>query len=45
MLGTLSTYLQLPEQAREQLLARTGERLPDEVDVDATVRLHLARRG
>jgi SAM-dependent methyltransferase len=44
LLGTLSTYLQLPEDARARLLTRIGERLPDEVDVDATVRLHLARR-
>lgn len=44
LLGTLSTYLQLPEEVRSGLLARIGDRLPDEVEVDATVRLHLARR-
>lgn len=45
VLGTLSAYLVLPETERDALLARIGERLPDEVDVDAAVRLHLARRA
>ncbi|WP_198410233.1 class I SAM-dependent methyltransferase [Microlunatus flavus] len=44
LLGTLSTYLQLPADVRQPLLARIGEELPDEVEVDAAVRLHLARR-
>ena len=44
VLGTVSAYLQLPEGERAALLARIGAVLPDEVEVDATVRLHLARR-
>jgi SAM-dependent methyltransferase len=44
VLGTLSAYLQLPTAERDGLLARVGAVLPDEVEVDATVRLHLARR-
>ncbi|WP_460778819.1 class I SAM-dependent methyltransferase [Microlunatus antarcticus] len=44
VLGTLSAYLVLPRAERDALLARVGEVLPDEVEVDATVRLHLARR-
>lgn len=44
VLGTLSAYLQLPAADRTALLDRIGERLPDDVEVDATVRLHLARR-
>ena len=44
VLGTLSAYLQLTEADRDALLARIGGVLPDEVEVDATVRLHLARR-
>ncbi|HEY0240880.1 MAG TPA: methyltransferase domain-containing protein [Friedmanniella sp.] len=45
VLGTLSAYLQLAAADRDALLARIGDVLPDEVDVDATVRLHLARRA
>ena len=44
LLGTLSTYLQLPEDVRTPLLARIGEQLPDQVEADATVRPHLGRR-
>ena len=44
LLGTLSTYLQLPADVRSGLLARIGAVLPDEVEADALVRLHLARR-
>lgn len=44
VLGTLSAYLQLPVADRRALLERIGARLPDEVEVDAAVRLHLARR-
>lgn len=43
-LGTLSAYLQLPDDVRARLLSEVGEQLPDEVEVDAQVRLHLARR-
>jgi len=45
VLGTLSAYLVLPERERTDLLTRIGRRLPDEVEVDANLRLHLARRG
>lgn len=44
VLGTVSAYLQLDADVREALLGRIGDVLPDEVEVDATVRLHLARR-
>lgn len=44
LLGTLSPYLRLSPVERDALLRRIGRVLPDEVDVDATVRLHLARR-
>jgi SAM-dependent methyltransferase len=44
VLGTLSAYLVLPQAERDALLGRIGAVLPDEVEVDATVRLHLARR-
>jgi SAM-dependent methyltransferase len=44
VLGTLSAYLLLPVPERRSLLDRIGDVLPDEVEVDATVRLHLARR-
>lgn len=44
MLGTLSLYLRMPENERSALLGRIGAVLPDEIEVDATVRLHLARR-
>lgn len=44
LLGTMSTYLQLAPEVRTPLLTRIGERLPDEVEVDGTTRLHLARR-
>ena len=44
VLGTLSAYLQLAPTERDALLIRIGAVLPDEVEVDATVRLHLARR-
>ena len=45
VLGTISAYLVLPDRERSALLARLDDALPDEVDVDATVRLHLARRS
>ena len=44
VLGTLSAYLTLAAPERKRLLARIGAVLPDEVEVDAAVRLHLARR-
>lgn len=44
VLGTISAYLVLSATEREALLGRIGAVLPEEVDVDATVRLHLARR-
>jgi SAM-dependent methyltransferase len=44
VLGTLSAFLLLPEADRRSLLASIGEVLPEEVEVDAMVRLHLARR-
>lgn len=44
LLGTLSTYLRLPADVRSGLLARIADVLPDEVEADADVRLHLARR-
>ena len=44
LLGTLSSYLQLDPEVRSALLVRIGAVLPDEVEADATVRLHLARR-
>ena len=43
-LGTFSAYLMLPQTERDGLLARIGQALPDEFEVDATARLHLARR-
>jgi hypothetical protein len=43
-LSTVSAYLQLPAAQREQVLARTLQVLPEQVDVQADVILHLARR-
>ena len=45
LLATLSPYLRLTAAERAALLAGVAAALPDEVAVDATVRLHLARRG
>lgn len=44
LLATLSPYLRLATAERTALLAAVSAELPDEVEVDATVRLHLARR-
>ena len=44
-LCTLSAYLELPFEDRHELVARIARVLPDQVDVDLTVGLHLARRG
>lgn len=44
LLATMSPYLRLPLADRTALLAAVAAVLPDEVEVDATVRLHLARR-
>ena len=44
-LSTLSAFLALPAEARQLLLARVVEVLPDQVAVDLTVGLHLARRA
>jgi hypothetical protein len=43
-LSTVSAYVQLPAAQREQVLARTLQVLPEQVDVHADVILHLARR-
>lgn len=42
--ATVSAYLLLSPDARARTLARIEAVLPDEVDVDATVQLALARR-
>lgn len=44
LLATLSPYLRLPPVERASLLSAVAATLSDEVEVDATVRLHLARR-
>lgn len=44
LLATLSPYLRLTGAERASLLAAITAALPDEVEVDATTRLHLARR-
>lgn len=44
LLATLSPYLRLSGAERAALLSAVASVLPDEVEVDATVRLHLARR-
>jgi len=44
LLATLSPYLRLSRDGRAALLGSVAAVLPDELEVDATVRLHLARR-
>ena len=44
-LGTVSAYLMLTPQARAEALRRVRAVLPDRFDLDATVRLSLARRA
>lgn len=43
-LTTLPAYLQLPTEERQELLRRVVEVVPQQVPVDLTVGLHLARR-
>jgi SAM-dependent methyltransferase len=43
-LCTLSAYLKLSAEDRHELVARIARVLPDQVEVDLTVGLHLARR-
>ena len=42
-LSTVSAYLQMPLDARQQVLHRIAEALPPQVRLDVTVRLFLAR--
>jgi SAM-dependent methyltransferase len=44
LLGTVSAYLELPDDVRTALLARVRAVLPEEVVLDADLVLHLARR-
>jgi trans-aconitate methyltransferase len=44
-LSTISAYLQLPAATREQLYARIMAVLPDNVEIDADITIHLARRA
>jgi SAM-dependent methyltransferase len=44
-LSTVSAYLQLSFEDRYELLGRITEVLPEQVEVDLSVSLHLARRG
>lgn len=43
-LATVSAYVVLPPEVRAEALARVSAVLPEQFDVDATVRLSLARR-
>jgi hypothetical protein len=43
-LATVSAYLMLSPEARTEALRRIDAVLPDDVDIDATVQLSLARR-
>jgi SAM-dependent methyltransferase len=43
-LSTVSAYLQVPPHDREQVLRAIGRTLPEQLRLDAGVRLHLARR-
>lgn len=45
LLSTVSAYLLLPEADRRLVLERVLAALPDPVEVDADVHLHLARRA
>ncbi|HEU4811881.1 MAG TPA: class I SAM-dependent methyltransferase [Nocardioides sp.] len=42
-LSTVSAYLELPTSEREQVLARIGQVLPDNVEIAADITVHLAR--
>ncbi|MEP6816148.1 MAG: class I SAM-dependent methyltransferase [Marmoricola sp.] len=44
-LATVSAYLMLSPEARGDLLSRIRALLPDQIDVDATVQLSMARRA
>ncbi|ATO17686.1 SAM-dependent methyltransferase [Micromonospora sp. WMMA2032] len=44
VLSTVSAYLELPADRREQVLRRIREVLPDRVEVTTDVTVHLARR-
>jgi len=44
-LSTLSAYLELSFEDRHELLGRVAQVLPEQVEVDLTVGLHLARRA
>lgn len=43
-LATVSAYLKLSSQQRAEALRQVRSALPDQVDIDATVQLSLARR-
>ena len=43
-LGTISAYLMLPQRTRHEVLDRILEVLPDVVELDSDLTLHLARR-
>ncbi|MFJ9772936.1 class I SAM-dependent methyltransferase [Kitasatospora sp. NPDC101157] len=44
LLSTVSAYLVLPEDAREEVLRRILAVLPEHVELDADITVHLARR-
>lgn len=43
-LSTVSAYVMLPAADREQVFSRTLEALPETVEIDAEIAVHLARR-
>jgi SAM-dependent methyltransferase len=43
-LSTVSAYVMLPSADRDQVFGRTLQALPDTVEIDAQIHLHLARR-
>lgn len=43
-LSTVSAYLVLPPPQREQVLGRIERALPEAVEIDADLTVHLARR-
>jgi SAM-dependent methyltransferase len=44
-LATVSAYLQLAPDVRERMLSEIRDTLPDRVEVDSDITLHLARTG
>jgi hypothetical protein len=42
-LSTVSAYLMLPLALRQRALSRIADALPEQVRLDVTVHLHLAR--